>query len=284
MYAGIDIGGSKTLAASLDTKGVILQKTKFKTNPDYDQFLVELQATMAAFDVQDYLAAGVGAPATHLDRVHGRGTDFGNLSWKNVPLQADIERLLHCPAVLENDAKMAALSEAMLLKQSYSKVLYVTISTGIGIGLVSNGVIDTSIGDGGGSTLLIDYQGKLQPWESFASGRAIVGRFGAIAEDINDPVIWKVISRDLAKGFIELIALMQPEVIVIGGSVGAHFHKYGHFLITELQRYQTPLLSIPPIRQAARPEEAVVFGCYDLAKYTFDADHAASFQQIFGTL
>ena len=50
----------------------------------------------------------------------------------------------------------------MLLKQ-YSKVLYVTISTGIGTALVVDRVIDDNVGDAGGATMLLDFKGKPTP-------------------------------------------------------------------------------------------------------------------------
>jgi hypothetical protein len=48
--------------------------------------------------------------------------------------------------------------------------------------------------------------------------------------------------------------------------LGTYFHKYGDFLVKELEKYQNTMVSIPPIVQAKRPEEAVVYGCYDFIK------------------
>jgi predicted NBD/HSP70 family sugar kinase len=269
MYAGIDIGGTKTFVASLDDNGVITEKIRFETPKKYEDFLEEASAALGQLQIHDFRAGGVGAASTRMDRVHGRALAFSNLPWSNIPLQSDFEHLLSCPVIIENDAKMAALSEAMLVTDKYHKILYITISTGIGVGLVVDHHIDTAFGDGGGRTMLIEHHGKLVSWESFASGSAIVRRYGKLAEDIDDEKAWQTIARDLALGFIELIALVQPEIIVIGGSVGMHFHKYGKFLIRELKKYETPLLPIPPIQGAARPEDAVLYGCYDLAKERF---------------
>lgn len=274
MYAAIDIGGSKTLAASLDDNGVIVQQIRFETPKDYDEFLIQLRGAFAEIETKNFLAAGVGAPGS-IDRKHGRGISFGNLGWRDIPLAADVEHILRCPVVIENDAKLAALSEAMLIKDKYSKVLYITVSTGIGLGLVVNQVIDTSFGDGGGRTMLVEHNDKLVPWESFASGHAIVERFGKMAKDIDDQKTWHIIARDLSVGFLELIALTQADIVVIGGSVGTHFKKYEKLLVAELRKYETPLFLIPPIIGAARPEEAVVYGGYDLAKSVYgpDAQH-----------
>jgi glucokinase len=157
----------------------------------------------------------------------------------------------------------------MLLKNEYSKVLYITVSTGIGIGLVVDGEIDTSIGDGGGRAILLEHRGQMTPWEDFASGHAIVERYGKRAVDITDETTWGKISRDLAKGLVELIAIVQPEVIVIGGSVGTYFERYGGLLARELASYSVPLVTMPQLQAAQRPEEAVIYGCYDYAKRVF---------------
>lgn len=274
MYLGVDIGGTKTLAAVLDDRGVIKQKTKFPTNPDYPTFLKELQQVVADFGDHDYRAAGVGMPVTDFDRKRGMGIVFGNLPWQMVPVQSDLERIAQAPVALENDAKLAGLSEAMLHKDK-SKVLYVTVSTGIGTALVVDRKIDPNVADAGGATLLLEHHGKLQPWEHFASGKAIVAQYGKRAEDIHDVKTWQAIVHNLSRGFLELIAIMQPDLIVIGGSVGTYFDRYGDLLTAELKRYETPLLAIPPITQAQRPEEAVVFGCYDYAKQQFGAVHHA---------
>lgn len=273
MYAGIDIGGTKTLVASLDDNGVIIQKIRFETPKNYDIFLHELRFAHHKLDVKDFHAAGVGIPGV-LDRVHGRAISLGNLPWRNVPIHDDVEKVFRCPIVINNDAKLAALSEAMLVKDKFAKVLYVTVSTGIGYGLVVDQKIDDAVGDSGGRGMLASWHGKLVPWESFASGRAIVERYGKRAEDIHDKKTWQAIVRDLKPGLLELIAITEPDLIVIGGSVGVFFERYGKMLRQELKKYETPLVPLPHLQEAKRPEEAVLFGCYDLAKSIYGAHHA----------
>lgn len=270
MYAGIDIGGTKTLVASLDDDGTITQKIRFEACQDYDDQLEAMARAFTELKQKNFVSGAAGVPVTVFDRAHGRAMSFGNLPWRKVPIVADLERLAECPMIVENDAKLAGLSEAMLHKNK-SRVLYVTVSTGIGYSLTVDGRIDTNIGDGGGRTLLLEHKGKRMPWEDFASGRAIVARYGKKAQDITDIATWRRIAYDLSIGFIELIAIMQPNIIVIGGSVGSYFERYGELLSGELRKLETPMLTIPPIVPARRPEEAVLFGCYEIAKEAFRA-------------
>jgi glucokinase len=275
MYLGVDVGGTKTLVAALTGDGVISKIHKFPTPKKYDDFLDQLATTVTALGIDDFRAGGVGIPTNRFDREEAIAQRFGNLGWKNVPVHTDMEKIAHCPIVVENDAKLAGLSEAMLLKNKFSKVLYVTVSTGIGYSLIVDCQIDTAIGDGGGKSILLEHKGKLMSWESFASGKAIFERYGKLARDIDDDATWHRIIFDLGLGLAELIAVTQPEVVVIGGGVGSSFSRYGKLLKEELKKYKTPLVEIPEIVGAERPEEAVIYGCYDLAKQRFGASRAA---------
>jgi glucokinase len=265
MYIGVDVGGTKTLVAALDDHGVILESRKFPTPVDYKQFLMELRHAAHHLEHREFKAGGIGVPGT-IDRTHGIGRKFANLPWQNVHVLADAERIFKCPMILENDAKLAGLSEAMLHKD-IGRILYVTISTGIGYSLIVDGKIETNISDNGAADILLEHEGKLKAWESFASGRAIVARYGRRAADIpaGDPT-WVRIVRELRSGFLQLIAVLEPDAVVIGGSVGNYFERFHELLVDELKTYETPLLQIPVFYKAQRPEEAVIYGCYDLAK------------------
>lgn len=265
MYLGIDVGGTKTLVGSLTNEGVITHWHKFPTPEKYADFLPTLKEVLHSFEAKDFKAIGIAAPGM-IDREHGVLKAGGNLKWRNVHLQTDLARMMHTPVLLENDANAGTVSEAMLLKHDYETVLYIAIGTGIGSGATINCKLTKAFEDMEAGQMLIEHNDKLVKWESFASGKAIFDRFGKKASEIDDAKTWKIISHDLARGLIDLIAVVQPDVIVIGGGIGTHLPKYKKYLLAELKKFETPLTKIPPIRQAQRPEEAVVYGCYDLVK------------------
>ncbi len=264
MYLGIDIGGTKTLVARFDNEGISQEEVKFPTPSSYNLFLKELENVVDKLSTTEFRAATVAVPGK-IDRDRGKALAFGNLPWKDVPIESDIRRILQCSVAIENDAKLAALSEALLMPDR-ERVLYITISTGIGIGVVESGQIDAALMDAEGGSMLLDHKHKLEKWESFASGKAITEHYGKQASKIYDAQTWKEISRNLAEGIIELIAIIQPDVIVFGGSVGAYFERFQPYLEKELKKYSTALTPIPPIYKAKRPAEAVIYGCYELAK------------------
>lgn len=265
MYLGIDTGGTKTLVCSLTNEGIISETIKFPTPQRYADYIKVLTDAIHSLQAKEFRAAGIAVPG-RVDREHGVGIAFGNLPWRNVPIQADLERIIHAPVVLENDGNAAGVSEAHLLKDKHSVVLYVTIGTGIGTAIVVDCKLDEAFLDTEGGQMLLEYKNKLVKWESFASGHAIFERFGKKASEITDTETWKTISFDIARGLIELIVMVQPDVIVLGGGIGSYYPKYKEHLHKALIKFETPLSEIPPIRQAQRPEEAVVYGCFDLAK------------------
>lgn len=265
MYLGVDVGGTKTFVASLSDEGVIVEQFRFLTPKVYEDFIKELEDNIAQLSNTEFKAATIALPGL-IDRDSGVAIKFGNLPWTNVNIVNDVSALLKCPVFIENDAKLAGLSESMLVKDEFSRVLYVTVSTGIGIGFTNHQIIDKNAGDGGGKTILLDRNGKHVPWESIASGKSIVEIYGKMAKDIEDEKTWKKIVKDLADGMIQLIGIFEPQLIVVGGSVGNYFPKYGKLLEEQLTTYNMPEFAMPVLREAGRPDEAVVYGCYDYAK------------------
>jgi len=269
MWLAIDIGGTKTLLAVFNKDGEVREHVKFPTNHEYSLFLSELKTTLANLQHKDFDLAAVASPG-RIDYDKGVGLAYGNLPWKNVPLRETLHDLLGCPVLIENDAKLAALSEARHLgRGKYPKTLYITISTGIGGGLITNGIIDPFLADAEIGKMVLEHDGEMQEWEHFASGSAVVRRFGKMASEIEDPAIWKLIARDISVGLIDVLAAYQPDIVILGGPVGGHLARYHPYLVHFLKEYASPLVSIPPIVQAHNPEQAVIYGGYELMK-----DHA----------
>ncbi len=264
MYLGIDVGGSKALVAAFSEDGQVSKESKFPTNASYQAFLKDLEGHLSEFKISQIRAVCCAVPAVVKD---GVGLRFGNLAWHNVPIQADVSKLLGgLPVKVANDAVLAALYEARLVQNKYKRVLYVTIGTGIGAKLIINGVIDSDSANSEAGFMVLEHEGKLEEWEEFASGQAIVKQYGKKAAEINDPAIWQQYAYHLAEGLQPLLADWYPDVVIIGGGVGAHFEKFEQPLQAELVKFQSHMVTTPPIVKAQRPEEAVIYGCYEFIK------------------
>ncbi|MEX2006785.1 MAG: ROK family protein [Candidatus Saccharimonadales bacterium] len=267
MYLAVDVGGSKTLLALFTQDGKIVNKLRIITNPNYQGFIKEIAESIEILkDAKSLSAAAIAIPGL-VDRSRGIGKSFGNLPWHNAPVKKDIGMLVgHVPVLVENDSNLAGLSEALLVHYKYKKVVYLTVGTGIGGGIIINGKIDADFLDSEPGQMILNYKGKLKKWEDFASGRAFKTRYGKRASEVTDQAIWQEFSQALALGLNELIATLTPDVVIIGGGVGTYFNKFGHFLIQELKKFESDMIKIPPITKAKRPEEAVLYGCYDFIR------------------
>ncbi len=242
----------------------------------YPDFIDELKKTIVEVAGSEKPEACSIALPGALDRDAGVALYFGNLPWENVAIRQDLSDTVHCPIYLENDAKMAGLAEAESLKEQYSRVLYVTVSTGIGIGLIVDGKIDQSVSDAGGRAIMLERDGKIMAWEEFASGKALFNKTGSLASDLpDDSPEWYVLARNIAIMLINLIGSYTPDMIVIGGGVGSHLPKFHEHLHEELELYRSKMITkMPQIMQAQHPEEAVNYGGYLLAKQNLNPQNA----------
>lgn len=266
MYLAIDVGATKTLVAVFSANGQLLGSHKLKTAGQYSRFLDDLGAVLELPDFKQYkfgaVCCALPGKVNHTD---GNGINFGNLPWHDVPVAKDIKKIVKARVFIENDAKLAGLYESVTHKK-YRKLLYLTLSTGIGSGIIIDGKIDAALDDSEAGRMILEHEGQLKKWEEFASGRALFERFGKKAEQLDNPFAWKTYARDVSRGLEALLAVLQPDAVVIGGSVGAHLEKFKEPLVRELEKNADKMVTIPPIIKAVKAEEAVIYGCYEYIK------------------
>lgn len=261
MLLTVDTGGTKTLVTCFTRRGTPAEEYRFLTprsREDYVATLIEcIHDNYHAIDKLDGIVIGV--PGVVKNNV---AVWCDNLGWEDFPLAETLEKTLKVPVWLENDANLAGLAETKALEKQPQTSLYITVSTGIGTGIITDGTINPALSSAEGGHMQLEYDGRLREWEDFASGESIVRTYGKMAKDIHDPRIWRQITDKLSRGLLVLIPTIQPDVIIIGGSIGTYFDQYESYLHGHLKRHLPGWLKMPEIRQAAHPEEAVIYGCY----------------------
>ena len=262
---GIDLGGTKIRSVVTRTDGEILGEDVRPTDADdgkdavIGRLIASAQAAVVASGLaaSEIVAAGVTAPGT-VDFDDGVLYQPPNLpGWDAVPLAKLLAGPLGCPVFLENDANAAAYGEwqhgaGMGLRH----MIYLTISTGIGGGLILNGALfrgaDGAAGELGHMTVDVNGPehncGMVGCLEVMASGTAIArlaqeavdaGRSPALAQlaaargeltaaevddaaEAGDPAANEILNRVagyLGVGLASYINIFNPEAIVIGGGV-----------------------------------------------------------------
>lgn len=266
LVLAIDLGGTKIATALVSEAGDILARHRVAT-PAREGYLAVVhaivQASLRTLEKNDRSSAdlasiGVGAPGI-VNMSTGVVQTSPNLAgWRDVPLKEMLEQELHRDTYVINDARAATLGEHRYgAGQGARNFVYVTISTGVGGGIVIDGELYTgAIGAAGeiGHMKVVREGpqcgcGNIGCWETLASGTALArearvrihrgeggsllsragGMIGKVTPELiskaaddgddfaKELVAWS--SHYLGVGLANLIYLFNPELIVIGGGL-----------------------------------------------------------------
>ena len=250
--AGIDIGGTRTRCA-LAFRGKpheIYRKASAATPQQGPDAVLELVEDIIRdkLGVEESLC-GIGCVAPGMtDTQSGVVLEAANLNnWINVPLVAELERRFQVPVAIENDVNAAAVAETQLsVSAEASPVVYVTLSTGVAAGMVIDGKIlrgaNYCAGEIGNMIPSPEYLD--QDWqpggclEQLAGGIGLAAQWANIqdthsstssaldvfqAADAGDVKAAALINKAtdyLAQAIVALVSVLDPEIVIVGGSIG----------------------------------------------------------------
>lgn len=261
MIVAVDTGGTKTLIAGYTEAGEITTEYKFPTPQNTSEYIEQLKYHLTIlFGERPVDAIVIGIPGTVKN---GVAVWCNNLKWKNFDVANELKGILGgAPLFVDNDANLAGLAETRQLEPVPMTSLYVTVSTGIGSGIITEGTIDPALRYSEAGRSLVEFDGIVREWESFASGKAIYDTYGKFAKDIHSKRTWHQIADRISRGFLAIIPVLQPDVIIIGGSIGTYFDQYSEDLTGILREKLPDHIPLPKMLQAVHPEQAVIYGCY----------------------
>lgn len=155
---GLDLGGTKILAALIDDRGKIIHRVERQTRPEegadavVDRVMRTLEQVTEPGDIPSEEIKGVGvASAGVIDSEENCVLFANNLGWTNVPIGKMIEERFGFRVRINNDANVAALAEWMWGRGKGKRhVIYITVSTGIGAGIISEGRIIQGVSNSAG--------------------------------------------------------------------------------------------------------------------------------------
>lgn len=245
-YIGIDIGGTNLRAALFDEDFTLIDKFKVgnevEKGPEYNLNKLVI-GVKERWNYKDIIAVGVGCPGP-LDIKKGNILVAPNLrTWEYFDVKEYFEKELNLPVKVNNDANVAALSEAIIgAGKGCESVYYITLSTGVGGGFIYKGEIVSgfnSIAAEIGNMIINEDKYKhsnmnLGGLEGQCSGNNIAriasSKLGnkLTAKEVfdgakEDNSVLGDIIRDwvinVSKAIANIIVTVDPEVIVLGGSV-----------------------------------------------------------------
>jgi glucokinase len=264
-YLCVDFGGTKTLVCTISQEGVMQSEVRFETPEHYPDFIDRLAQEIAA--LPEKFTTGVMAVPGLIDQQTGTVIALGNRPWTHFELRNDLLNRTGVSMTLLNDARLGGLAEARHLIGKYRRVLYITISTGIGGALAVDGELVRALDDTEIGHMPIVIDGQFTSWENVASGRKIVENYNKRASEIDDPEIWEEIAHQFTLGVGPVCAVFQPDAIVFGGGVGEQAEKFTDFIAEELKTILHPVVRQPQALLASHFKgENVIYGCFELGK------------------
>ncbi len=231
IYIGLDIGGTKILAASATPEGDIQQKIRRETPLDLQtgiSLLKELVFELSAGKKLLGIGAAIGGP---LDWKTGVVSPLHQPQWQNVPIKSIFESIFSCPFRVDVDTNVAAIGEYRFMPEKPSRLLYLTISTGVGGGFIADGKIYR--GSGGAHPEVghhaIPFKcrfpdrvvcdcGSTDCLEALVSGTGIRRIYQKSAEALLAEE-WEEVGYNLGRGLQNAALFYAPDVIVLGGGV-----------------------------------------------------------------
>jgi glucokinase len=272
---GIDLGGTKTAIARYDAETFEEQKhEKLPTHAEkrFEHVLEDLLKDVQTLRSDDTKAVGIGVPGL-VHQPDGTILILPNIPGAdNVPLKARLEESLGLPVYVDNDANCFALAEALYgAGKGHDIVIGITMGTGVGGGIVINGKLlhghhgyAAEIGHmllkpGEPPYETSDARGDI---EQFLSGSAM-GKRCREAKRPEDYLEGEVCSylqpavfREVAWMCVNLIHLLDPSIIIFGGSAGRALGNHLDDIQKELKQWLLPGTPLPKIAIASLKDAA----------------------------
>lgn len=309
---GIDVGGTTVKIGIIDDDGNILDKWEIPTNTAHngDSILSDIWSSvyskieMNKLKTDDISGIGIGVPG-FIDEETGSVTEAVNIGWKQVELTKDLKALSRLPVFVENDANVAVLGENWKGAGEQAKdIIAVTVGTGVGGGIIANGVLLNGISGTAGEIGHITVEPNGSPCncgrngclETISSATGIVRQAmekvnevpdSAIAQiynekgtmttkdifqlansgDVLSESIIKKSAETLGLALANLATMINPSRILIGGGVAKAGDYFIGIINNAFQKYAlSRASSVCEIKPAQLENDAGIIGAAFLVR------------------
>ena len=231
LIGALEAGGTKMVCAVGREDGTILDRISIPTETPE----ITMPKLISFFQKYEPDALGIGtfgpADLNEQSPTYGHITTTPKLAWRNYNIKGAFETALHIPVGFDTDVNAACLGEATFgCMQDVSNGIYITIGTGVGVGVMINRQLLHGMQHPEGGHILLEKN----PLDSFsgccpyhsccleglAAGPAIEKRHGKKAFELTDiPEVWELEAEYIAKALVNYILILSPERIVLGGGV-----------------------------------------------------------------
>ena len=249
---GVDVGTNRTIVATSDLAGRVLQEESFKTESDGEEttrLIIERARKLIKRNNGTIEGIGVSLPGL----VNSDGTELfvPTFNWRDLPLAKQLSDATGLPVTMDNDANAAAQAELWFGRPEIREVrdfILVLVEGGVGTGIVFDGQVyrgeNGAAGEFGHMTIgqgapVACASGSRECWEAFASERSALARYKTLARGLNGAseitfgelidlalrgegparTALKETANYLGIGIANLIRGLAPEVVIVGGPI-----------------------------------------------------------------
>ena len=231
IIGALEAGGTKMVCAIGNEKGEIFEQVSIPTeSPE-----VTMPKIIDYFKEKGIEALGIGCfgpiDLNKKSETYGYITSTPKVKWRNFNIVGCMEEALGVPVGFDTDVNGSCLGEVTFgSAKGLENVIYITIGTGVGVGVYLNGkLLHGMMHPEGGHILMTrhpedTYKGKC-PYhgcclEGMAAGPAIEERWGAKAYTLKDDTkVWELEAYYIAQALVNYIYTYSPEKIILGGGV-----------------------------------------------------------------
>ena len=240
LYGAIETGGTKIICAKVDKAGEIKEDLRFPTGDNPEAAVKQITDFFADSGI-DALGIGTFGPVC-LDsksQRYGSILETPKTAWRNYPLLERLSENLQVPMLIDTDVNCACLAESVCgAAKGLDSVIYITIGTGIGVGVYINGdTLKGMLHPEAGHIMLKRVEGDnfqgICPYhkdcfEGMAAGPALEQRAGRPAYELSaDDAIWDIEAAYIGAAIADYTLTYSPQRIVLGGGVMEQKHIFG---------------------------------------------------------
>lgn len=231
ILGALEAGGTKMVMAIGDETGTIFEQISIPTQTPE----ITMPKMIQYFASKKIEALGIGCfgpiDINKTSQTYGYITTTPKLAWRNYNIVGEFKKALNLPVGFDTDVNASALGEATWgSTKGLSDFIYITIGTGVGVGVVQNNrLLHGMLHPEAGHILLAQreddtYKGKC-PYhgkclEGLAAGPAIEERWGKPGRELAKmPEVWDLEAYYIAQAIVNFIFTLSPMRIVLGGGV-----------------------------------------------------------------
>lgn len=280
----LEAGGTKMVCAIGDETGKIFEQVSIPTGTPEET----MPNMIAYFQDKDIEALGIATfgpvDVNPASATYGTILDTPKLPWKQYPLLNALKEALKVPMKLDTDVNGSCLGEMTYgSAKGLDSVMYITIGTGIGVGIAIGGkLVHGMLHPEAGHILITPAAGDeshcVCPYhknclEGLAAGPSIEKRWGAKAVQLVDKTeVWELESEYLAQAIMDFILTVSPQRIILGGGV-MHQLQLFPLIRKKVMEYMNGYIRTPEMADmdtyivpASLNDDQGILGCIRLAE------------------